>query len=187
MAMLGTDAGTKNDTWRRQPGTVCGLSIESLSHDIDMIQQLAGPVASVKADVRGTIAGVPQFDNNAIALFNLKSGAMGLINASWSSHLKGSSRGVIGTKGSAVLEGDDFFDFTRLRLRTQDMPHEQVTRINDIYNFATCPSYYNANKHFIECMTSGAESPVSGRYGLEVLKVSHAILDSARSQRPVDL
>lgn len=187
MGMLGGNAGTQNDTWRRKADTVCGMSIESLSHDIDMIYQLAGPIASVKADVRGTFADAPKFDNNANVLFNMKNGAMGIINASWSSWLKGSSRGVFGTKGTVVLEGDDLFDFTRLRIRTQDMPYEKIIKLNDIYNFTTCPSYRNANRYFIECMDKEADSTASGQHALETLKVSHAILDSARTQSLITL
>lgn len=84
MGMLGGNAGTANDTWRRKPDTVCGMSVESLSHDIDMIIQLAGEIATVKADVRGTFIDVPQFDNNANVLFKMASGAMSTITASWS-------------------------------------------------------------------------------------------------------
>lgn len=187
MGMLGGNAGTQNDTWRRKADTVCGMSIESLSHDIDMIYQLVGPVATVQADVRGTFADAPKFDNNANVLFGMRSGAMGIINASWSSYLKGSSRGVFGTKGTVVLEGDDLFDFTRLRIRTRDMPHERVVKLNDVYNFTTCPSYFNANKYFIECMEKGVDSTASGEHALETLKVSHAILEAARTRAAVTL
>lgn len=185
--MLGGNAGSKNDTWRRVPGMACGMTIESLSHDIDMILQLAGPLSDVKADIRGTITGLPEFDNNAHVSFNLKSGAMGLIHSSWSSYLKGSSRGVIGTNGTVILEGDDLFDYTRLRIKTKDMKCEEVFVINDVYNLLTCPSYYNANKHFIECMQNNTESTASGEYALGTLKISHAILESAKTQMPVKL
>ncbi len=187
MGMLGGNAGTQNDTWRRKADTVCGMSIESLSHDIDMIYQLVGPVSTVKADVRGTFADAPKFDNNANVLFTMRNGAMGVINASWSSYLKGSSRGVFGTKGTVILEGDDLFDFTRLRIRTQDMAHEKVVKLNDIYNFTTCPSYFNANRYFIECMEKGVDSTASGQHALATLKVSHAILEAARTQATVAL
>ena len=185
MGMLGGNAGTRNDTWRTRPETVCGMSIESLSHDIDMIVQLAGPIVGVQADVRRTLADVPQFDTDANVLLTLKNGAMGLICASWSSHLKGSTRGVVGSKGSVVLEGDDLFDFARLRLRTHGQPHEQVTRLDDHYEFATCPSYFNVNSHFLECVKQGKESSASGRRALETLEVSHAILEAAQTHTVV--
>lgn len=185
--MLGGSAGTANDTWRRWPDTVCGMAIESLAHDIDMMIQLAGPIAAVQADVRGTLADVPRFDNNVNALFALKGGAMASIVASWSSHLKGSARGVTGTAGSVVLEGDDSFDFMRLKLRTSAMVQEQTLRIDDRYDFATCPSYLAANRHFIESVQQQRESSVSGAYALETLRVSHAILDAAASRSAVTL
>ncbi|MCQ5130530.1 Gfo/Idh/MocA family oxidoreductase [Butyricicoccus faecihominis] len=183
--MLGGNAGTKNDTWRRKPGLVCGMSIESLSHDIDMIIQLAGPVRDVKADVRGTYAEIPEFDNNVHVSLNMESGAMALVNASWSSYMKGSTRGVIGTKGTVYLEGDDLFDFTRLRIRTDEMECEQEFKLNDIYNLATCPSYTNATRHFLDVIEGKAENAVSGAYALRTLEISHAILDSAKAQRVV--
>ncbi len=187
MSMLGGNAGTQNDTWRRTPNLVCGMTIESLSHDIDMVLQLAGPIRDVKADIRGTFADVPQFDTNAHVSFNLGRGGMALIHSSWSSHLKGSVRGVMGTKGTVILEGDDLFDFTRLRLKTNEMPCEEVLQVNDTYNLHTCPSYYNVNKHCIECIANKTESTISGAYALGTLKISHAILESAKTQRVVTL
>ncbi len=187
IGMLGGNAGTQHDTWRKNAKTVCGMSIESLSHDIDMIHQLAGPINSVKADTLGTIPGVPRFDNNANVLFELNNDAMGLIHSSWASHLKGSMRGVIGSKGSAILEGGDLFDFTRLRIKTEKMPYEQKIMINDVYNFASCPSYYRANKHFIDCINNHIETDASADYALSTLKVSHAILDSAEQKKSITL
>lgn len=183
--MLGGNAGTQNDTWRRKPGMVCGMSIESLSHDVDMMIQLAGAVKDVKADIRGTFADVPEFDNNVHASFNMHSGAMGLIHASWSSFIKGSTRGVIGSKGTVYLEGDDLFDFSRLRIKTADMDCEQVWKLNDTYELATCPSYTNAAQHFLDVMHGKAENTVSGEYALHTLKISHAILDSNESQQKI--
>lgn len=185
MGMLGGNAGTQHDTWRRKAGTVCGMSIESLSHDIDMIWQLLGPVASVRADVRGTFADAQAFDNNVNALLSMRNGAMGVLHASWSSHLKMSARGVVGTRGTVILEGDDLFDFNRLRLRTADMPREHLIRLDDVYHFTSCPSYLNANRYFLECLDKGADGSASGRHALETLKVSHAILESARTQTTV--
>ena len=183
--MLGGNAGTKNDTWRRKPGMVCGMSIESLSHDIDMIIQLAGPVKSVKSDIRGTFTDVPEFDNNVHASFNMESGAMALINASWSSYMKGSIRAVVGTKGTVYLEGDDLFDFTRLRIKTDEMECEEVFKLNDTYELSTCPSYTNATRHFLDVMNGKAENTVSGAYALHTLEISHAILDAAKAQQSV--
>lgn len=182
MGMLGGNAGTKHDTWRRKPGMVCGMSIESLSHDIDMIVQLAGPIRSVQADVRGTFSDVPEFDNNVHALLHMDSGVMGLIHASWSSYMKGSTRGILGSKGTVWLEGDDLFDFARLRIKTADMDCEEIIRLDDAYHLNTCPSYIRATRHFVDIMQGRAENTVSGAYAAYTLQVSHAILQAAKSQ-----
>ncbi|MCD8011299.1 MAG: Gfo/Idh/MocA family oxidoreductase [Lachnospiraceae bacterium] len=187
MGMLGGYAGTSNDTWRRKPGSVCGMSIESLSHDIDMIIQLGGPIRDVKADIRGTFQDVPEFDNNVHASMNLESGAMANLYATWSSWLNGSSRGVVGTEGTAILEGDSLFDFNRLRLKTSKMEYEEVIELQDIYNFDTSPSYTNITRHFLESLEANKTSTVSGEYALSTLRVSHAILDAAATQQTVKL
>lgn len=185
--MLGGYGGTNKDTWRRVPGMACGMSIESLSHDIDMMIQLGGMIRDVKADIRGTLPEVPEFDNNVHASMNLESGAMALINASWSSHITGATRAVIGSKGTVYLEGDNLFDFTRIRVRSEQNPIERVEKINDTYNIETCPSYTSANRHFLDVIAGKAENTVSGAYALKTLRISHAILDSAKQQTTVSV
>ena len=187
IGMLGGNAGTKNDTWRRVPGMVCGMSIESLSHDIDMIMQLDGEIKDVKADIRGTFADVPEFDTNAQISFNMKNNSMAMLYSSWSSHIKESKRGLIGTKGTVFLEGNDLFDFECLRLKTEEMEFEEVGKINDIYNLQTCSSYTTANQHFLDIIQCKCNNTVSGEHALSTLKVSHAILQSAKEQRIVSL
>lgn len=108
-------------------------------------------------------------------------------HSSWSSHIKNGARGVIGSKGAAILEGDDLFDFSRLRLKTESMEHEEVLKLNDTYNLDTCNSYTNATRHFLDCIAAKKESSASGAYALETLKVSHAILQAAATQQTVAL
>ncbi|MDR0758845.1 MAG: Gfo/Idh/MocA family oxidoreductase, partial [Treponema sp.] len=42
------------DSWRTEPGLVCGMTIESLSHDIDMIRGLGLEIEKVSAWVYGS-------------------------------------------------------------------------------------------------------------------------------------
>ena len=98
---------------------------------------------------------------------------------------KCSTRAVVGTKGTVYLEGDDLFDFTRLRIKTDEMECEEVFKLNDTYELATCPSYTNATRHFLDVMNGKAENTVSGAYALHTLEISHAILDAAKAQQSV--
>jgi predicted dehydrogenase len=62
------------------------------------------------------------------------------------------------------------------------MSHEEVIRINDPFD---AESYYAENKHFIECVKTGAEPLVNADKGLEALRVSLAALESARTGKTI--
>lgn len=176
--------GPLSDSWRTDPNLVCGMTIESLSHDIDMLRGLGVEITSVSARVKGVRPELPSFDNNAQILMGLSNGGSAVINASWSSHLAMSSRGVIGTKGTAVIAGDGFFDFTEHRIFTEDMRYEQVTRMKDLFDIE---SYYAENKYFLECIIDGKKLNITAENGIEALKVSLAILKSSNEQRVIEL
>ena len=79
--------GNLAESWRTDRKYVCGMTIESLSHDIDFLQSLAGEIVSVSGRTKGTVASLPQFDNNSDAVLQFASGAIGSITCSWSSAL----------------------------------------------------------------------------------------------------
>ncbi len=161
--------------WRKDPKFVCGMTIESLSHDIDMLRGLAGEIADVRATTLGTMAELPQFDNNASVAITFTSGAIGVLHASWMSHLGLRTLGVIGSKGSAFLEGDNLWEFQRLRVKTAEMECEIVHNINDHFDNR---AFVEENRHFVECILKDMEPATNGDDGLAALQVSHAILKS---------
>jgi myo-inositol 2-dehydrogenase/D-chiro-inositol 1-dehydrogenase len=172
------------DSWRTEPGLVCGMTIESLSHDIDMIRGLGLEIEKVSAWIYGSRDDLPAFDNHAQVVLGLKGGRSGIINASWASHLPMSSRGVIGTKGTAAICGEGFFDFMDYRIKSETSAHEQIIRVNDPFD---AESYYTENKHFIECIRTGTPPDIGAENGLESLRVSLAIIESARTGKTVEL
>ena len=170
------------DSWRTDPNLVCGMAIESLSHDIDMIRGFNVEIESVSAWVKGSRADLPAFDNHAQVHLGLGGGRSGLINASWASHLPMASRGVVGTRGTAAICGDGFFDFMTYRIKTAGMPYEEVIRMNDPFD---AESYYTENKHFIDCVETGKQPLVTADNGLMALRVSLAVLESSRTGQTV--
>jgi len=172
------------DSWRTDPKLVCGMTIESLSHDIDMIRGFNVEIENVSAWVKGSRADLPAFDNHAQIRLGLSGGRSGLINASWASHLPMASRGVVGTKGTAAICGDGFFDFMDYRIKAGNMSHEEVIRMNDPFD---AESYYTENKHFIECIKNGKQPLVTAENGLSALRVSLAILESAKTGQTVQI
>lgn len=172
------------DTWRTHPDLVCGMSIESLSHDIDMFRGFGLEISDVSAWVKGTNPLLPQFDNNAQVVMALENGGCASINASWSSWLPMCSRGVIGTRGTAVISGRGFFDFMEHRIKTADMAYERSDYVDDPFD---AESYYTENKYFADCIEKGETPFITAENGVEALRVSLAILESAKDRRTVKL
>ena len=168
--------GNLAESWRTDRKYVCGMAIESLSHDIDFLQSLAGPICGVNGAVKGTVASLPEFDNNANAVLAFESGAIGSITCSWSSALAYTMKGIIGTKGTAYLRGDDIWDNTELVVKTFD-GEKRVEKLDDIFNAGE--GYLNEDRYFMECIREG-KKPVCGlETGRRVLEISHRILDTS--------
>ncbi len=168
--------GNLSESWRTDRRFVCGMSIESLSHDIDFLQALAGPIRDVRGAVKGTVSQLPEFDNNANAVLAFESGAIGSINCSWSSAMAFTMKGVIGTKGTAFLKGNDIWDNTQLMVTTFE-GGERIEELHDI--FQEGEGYLNEDRYFLECVREG-KKPVCGLdTGRRVLEISHRILDTS--------
>jgi predicted dehydrogenase len=173
--------------WWNDPKQVCGISIESLAHEIDMLLHLVDGVTSVSANTFSTISGSLAFDNNAAVTFQLKNGGVGTIQASWSSYLHYSSRGVIGTKGTAMITGDDQFDFTNFIIKTADMPYRQIINVDDRFAWPVPNEqcYQDINCDFIESIEQDRKPKSSGEDGLRALLFSQAILKSSQTGQAV--
>jgi myo-inositol 2-dehydrogenase/D-chiro-inositol 1-dehydrogenase len=168
--------------WRTTPGLLCGMSVESLSHDIDLVRWIAGQIADVRANVFESRPELPGFDDNANVVFSLANGGTAVIHASWSSHLGRNSRGVIGTLGTAMVAGSGLWNLDHFHLKTVDMEYERVQVIGDALDVK---SYRAESAHFIDCIQRDRRPAVTGEDGLAALRVSHAILTSHREGRVI--
>jgi len=165
--------------WRTDPRFLCGMTIESLSHDFDFLRWVAGDVASVMGKVgtsRGDLAG---YDNIIAAVMTLQAGGTATIQASWASHVGMTHYGVIGSRGSAAC-GDGVVRWraegqASETLITCDRPEDKV------------PSHQRETEHFIECLRAG-QAPLTGvEDGVATVRISHAVLQSSREERVVRL
>lgn len=163
--------------WRTDPNLMCGMSVESLSHDIDLIRWIAGDIVDVRATIHASNPELPGFDDNAHVVMRLANGGTAFIHASWSSHLGSNSRGVVGTLGAAEVVGPGLWDSHEYRWRTAGMDSEGSQRIDDAFN---ADSYVRENEHFLDCVLNDHEPTITGRDGLAALRVSHGILRSHR-------
>jgi Predicted dehydrogenases and related proteins len=178
-------SGSLSDSWRTNPDLVCGMSIESLSHDIDFLQSFAGYATNVKAHIKGTVTAIPAFDNNSDVSLEFENGAIGSITASWSSHINFNVKGIIGTKGSAFLKGNDIWDSTELVIKTNQDEVERIIPLADIYLEGA--AYYEENKYFVDCITTGTNPICDATTGRKVLEVSLAIQESQKTNKGIKL
>lgn len=178
---IGVGAG---ENWRTTPGLLCGMTVESLSHDIDLIRWLLGDIVQVAAQVRQSRSDLPGFDDNALIILGLAQGAMASIQASWSSHIPYNSRGIVGEAGTALVTGRGLWELTNFHLKTAAMAHEQIEVLDDRLDAS---SYREEGRHFVACVAEGRAPAISGDDGLAALRVSHAILESQASGQTIHL
>ena len=97
------DAGDWRGTWALDGG---GCLMNQGIHTVDMIQWTMGGVAAVRAQVR-TAAHAIEVEDQANALLEYRSGAIGVLQASTVSYPGYAERlEVTGRHGSVILEGD---------------------------------------------------------------------------------
>jgi myo-inositol 2-dehydrogenase / D-chiro-inositol 1-dehydrogenase len=165
--------------WRTDPRFLCGMTIESMSHDFDFMRWLVGDVTSVMGKVATSRPDLNGYDNIMSAVMTLKSGGMASFHSSWASHLSITQYGLIGTQGTAVSERGV------VRWKREDHPSETIIECNRPED--QIPSHQRETELFIECLRTG-QKPVAGvRDGLATVRISHAVLESARQNRAIGL
>jgi len=170
--------------WSTDPMLLTGMSIQSLSHDIDSMRWVAGEVTSVSAIVQESRPNLPGFDDNTNAIFRLESGASANFQSSWSSHTGFNSKGILGTKGTAYLSGKDLWNYDTFTWKTHDMEYEQIEYIRDNHDSR---SFIREDQYFVDCVENNIEPSITGEDGLKALKISYGILESNRTGTVVQL
>lgn len=186
----GATGTIKAKNWRTDPAFVVGMTVESFSHDADLLRWIMrDEVQSVSAVVYGTVAALPEFDNNAYALFRTKQGASATITASWSSRIGFNDCGVLGETGTAFVSGtapgnNGIWCSREFHIRTDEDEHELVEMIHDDLDDA---SYVREAEDFVSAIIDGTEPRTSIRDGFETLRISEAVLESSRTNATVTI
>ena len=163
--------------WRVTQHELVGMTVESLSHEFDTIRWLFGEIETVSALIAESHKNLPGFDDNSSVRLKLASGAFATITASWSSHLKKSSRGIVGTTGSIEMFGDDVWSVSTLRWQSTGDTCEKVMHYSENLDYH---DYAGINRAFIGSLAGRPAEYPDGTDGLMALKASLAVLDSAK-------
>lgn len=169
-------AGTN---WRTTPGLLSGITIESASHDIDLLRWTFGEIGHVAGATASSLPDLAGFDDNLNAVLQVDGGPAVALTVSWSSALSMSSRGVIGSEGTICLIGPDMWTVTELR-RAGTGEAEVIERIDPAEGGDL--GYRAASEHFIECIRDGRDPEVTVHDGLAALEVSLALRASAHAE-----
>jgi len=164
----------QDEDWRLDPEEACGVTIESASHNIDMLRWLGGEIESASGQTANTThPEVESFDDNTLATVQFERGAIGLLQNSWTSRVEYLRHGVIGTEGTVMVEGDEWWRLDRLTYATETDTYPRTITFDA--ETATEMGYTGQTDAFLESLSAGTTPPVDVYDGLRALEVSHAI------------
>jgi myo-inositol 2-dehydrogenase/D-chiro-inositol 1-dehydrogenase len=165
-----------NANWRTTPGLLTGITIESASHDIDLVRWTLGEIEAVSASTASSLPELEGFDDSLFGLLRIQGGPAVTIGISWSSPISMSSRGVVGSGGAVCLIGPDMWTVSELRsARTGDPERNESIGAEEGADLG----YRAASEHFIECVRGDRPPDVTVDDGLAALEVSLALLRAA--------
>jgi len=181
--------------WRREPGG--GPILLNLIHEVNNLQSLVGDVVRVQATTSNATRGFPVEDTAAM-VFTFDNGALGTFllsdtaasprsweqtsqeNTTYASYPDEDCYHLAGSRGSLSIPTMRLSTYpgTRSWWEPFDTATVEVERSDPLANQI---------EHFA-AVIRGEEEPVcSGRDGLKTLRVVDAVVESARTGRPVEL
>lgn len=168
--------------WRTDQRFVCGMTIESLSHDFDLMRWLVGDPLSVYGVVATDRPDLDGYDNIMSAIMKLKSGAMASFHSNWVSAVSVCEHGVVGANGTAVAQS---YPHSLVRYKALAGEREHVDDLDSREDQES--SHSLETRHFLQCIQTGAPTLTSVADGVATVKMSSALLQSAREDRPIRL
>lgn len=167
--------GVKQDNWRVTPSLLCGMAIESASHDIDMLRHLLGDFTA-RGEVLGSRLETPGFDDNVCATLRFESGAIGTLQTSWSSAFEMNRRVIVGTAGTMTAEGPDMWAITHIRIQRKG--HEDVV-VNYPESSGKDRGRIDMHHAFLRVVVDGETPEVNQEDGLMAVRIAHQVLNSS--------
>ncbi|MCA1596773.1 MAG: Gfo/Idh/MocA family oxidoreductase [Chloroflexi bacterium] len=165
--------------WRTDPRFICGMTVESLSHDFDLMRWIVGDATSVFGRTATSRPDLDGYDNIMSAIMVLERGGGATFHSSWASHVNMSSHGLIGSRGTALT------DRGAVRWRRDDTDSETVLTFDRPEDKIS--AHRREVEYFIGCLNSG-ETPSPGvDDGVATVRLSHAVLRSARDRTVINL
>lgn len=157
------------------PAMSGGWTVHHACHGLDMLHWMAGEIEEVYGLTQSTVPHV-QSEEIVWASLKFKNGAVGVMGDSTCT-LRDESTGIIGTKGSLVVQGEK--DHVVMRLKKEGATDEQLIE-------ACGGKIRDASlNYFLDCIQNNKLPKVTIKDARHSLAVALAIQESARMGQPV--
>jgi predicted dehydrogenase len=161
--------------WRADAAQRCGMTVESVSHDIDLLRCFGGEVVTAQGEVVCSNPDLPDFDDTLAATLRFASGATGALQVSWASRVQRNQCGLIGSESAAVIAGAGMWSSHTLDLGADLGPQEVPADEADEFG------YRGETEAFLRLLANDHPEPVPDVWdGLRTVEISHEILASSR-------
>jgi len=168
-----------------------GVLINQAIHTIDLLQWFMVNVDSIFGNVATLTHQRLEGEDNANAVLQFKSGAMGVIEASTSIRPAQARRIEIhGEKGSVVLDGDELKIWREDQ--TEGKPRQDASSQKESMGASSPLGGFSIEPHknqfaaIADAVFSNKTPPVSGPESLKSLAIVLAIYESAKRHAPID-
>jgi len=161
-----------------------GACLDMGIHAIDLCQFYLGPVKSVQANIKTIVKDI-QVDDNAVLLFEFTSGALGYVEAGWTSKPGFLGCEIYGTEGTLIV------DYTHgLQLIHGRSSAAQVAKTGESEKIdvdVTAGGWDVEIEHFVDCIRNKTPFLAGPAEGLSSLRVALAGYESSKTGRKVVL
>ena len=154
-----------------------GFTNELNVHDFDWLMTVGGEVSSVYGRTIGTRPD-RDVEENSWSILNFDQG-FGVVGTSWLASIADTSAGIIGTKGTMILQGG------KVTKKLLDADAEQTFQFDEGPLMAD--AYLAQEREFIGCILSDKQPAADVYAGRAATQVALAVLKSARTNQVVSL
>jgi len=168
-----------------------GALINQSIHTVDLMLWLAGPVATVQA-YKGTLTHDDiEGEDNLVASLQFRNGALGVLEASTSiTPPQNRMIEIHGTKGTAVLDGDNFTIMSNENSSDSNVPGDTEKKSGSTGSSSPLAGFSNNHhaeqyRQIFDHLDAGSQPPVSGEESLNSLAFVQAAYKSAEQKAPV--
>lgn len=165
-------------TWRNDFEKSGGVMSEIIAHEIDWIVHLVGQPESVFCRIRGRNTDHPLDNDHVWITFNFADGLTGTIEGSMMSPMPEYYRGVSG-EDAAVYTNKWSSEAYLVEASTSEDKKEPVE--------LSIPGKFDKASHFLDIIEGKADSQADAQWGLNIVSLTDALLESARSVSVVPL